>query len=108
MHIDTLSSGRRLAQTGIALTVLAGLYACAPAQHTQVPVSSATGLPGKQITVNCTLNAAATEPCRSDAERQCKGEVRLVNVTVAERLPPPTERQLTQGQRVYRAVYSCE
>ncbi|SNT19974.1 hypothetical protein SAMN06295912_1575 [Sphingomonas laterariae] len=83
------------------------LAACAPGQPVGSGPSSPWPLADAPINVTCTLTAPSAEPCRSDAERQCKGEVRLLEVTVAETLPPPMADQASRRQHVYRATYGC-
>lgn len=93
---------------GFAAGCAAMLAACAPAQSFSAQPSSPPPLAdAAPIHVTCTLTAQSTEPCRSEAERQCKGEVRLLEVTVAETLPPPMAGQGSQRQHVYRANYNC-
>lgn len=103
-----LGHGRTPSRSGsasLALAAFAALYGCV-AQQPDV-TTSAQGLSEVPIAVTCTLGAATAEPCRSDAERQCEGTVRLLNVTVAEALPRPMANQGAPGQRVYQATYSC-
>ncbi|MBS47295.1 MAG: hypothetical protein CMN60_06160 [Sphingobium sp.] len=98
--------GARLSPRLFAVGAFSVLCACAAEQRT-APVASGSALAPVPMHVTCTVTTRTNEPCRADAERQCNGTVRLLNVSVAETLPPPTQPRGIAGQTVYQATYNC-
>lgn len=90
----------------LGLFAVAALCGCAtgPRQGDLASGRAASQVP---ISVSCTLTVATAEPCRAEAERQCGGAARLLNITMAEALPRPMANQGAAGQRVYQASYEC-
>lgn len=90
----------------LALAAFAALCSCATGQR-QGELASGRAASQVPISVSCTLTVATAEPCRGEAERQCGGAARLLNVTMAVALPRPMANQGAAGQRVYQASYEC-